>query len=100
MLRQEARAVAAHMREPELCVGDLPRRGGPHRRNGAVDVPATLIQSRRPGASSNGSGNATLSWQDFLPHLRPLNHAADTKHALTVSHSRLQRVTTIGTTKI
>ena len=30
----------------------------------------------------------------FLPYLRPLNDAAATKHALTVSHSRLQKETT------
>ena len=39
------RAVAVHVRESELCIGDLPRRGGPHRRNGVVDFPATIADS-------------------------------------------------------
>ena len=44
-VRNRARAVAAHDRQPELCTHHVPRQGCPHRRNGAVDILATLTDS-------------------------------------------------------
>ena len=41
--RNRARAITAHGRESELCAFNAPGQAGPHRRDGAVDVPPALI---------------------------------------------------------
>ena len=52
--KERTRAVAAHDRQPELCTHQVPRRRDPHRRDGAVDVPAALTDSISPTRTMPG----------------------------------------------
>ena len=66
--RNRARAVAAHDRQPELCTHHAPRRGGPHRRNGAVDIPAALTDCHL--ADHTGLNRTPLPAYPWTPRRR------------------------------